>query len=205
MLLRDLKFAWRLIVRRPALTAIAVLILGLGIGAKGVGTEMSDARVDAELARAFPFDDLDVGEGARGGAGPVTLAGLDMDEQEIQAELEEDMDGDEEFKAILASGDAGSDLADLDRLAPSPEDRQRGTLTVAKAAATVARVAVRVLRRFVGKHDHGFYPTVVEEILRELYLADTGAWVWRGMKTAADCLIQKTCGNKRINSTGYAN
>ena len=33
MLLHDLKFAWRMIVRRPAFTAVAILILGLGIGA----------------------------------------------------------------------------------------------------------------------------------------------------------------------------
>ena len=33
MLLHDLKFAWRQIVRRPAFTAVAVLMLGLGIGA----------------------------------------------------------------------------------------------------------------------------------------------------------------------------
>ena len=33
MLTHDLKFAWRMIVRRPAFTLVAVLILGLGIGA----------------------------------------------------------------------------------------------------------------------------------------------------------------------------
>lgn len=33
MLLHDLKFAWRMIIRRPAFTAVAILILGLGIGA----------------------------------------------------------------------------------------------------------------------------------------------------------------------------
>jgi macrolide transport system ATP-binding/permease protein len=33
MLSHDLKFAWRLIIRRPAFTLVAVLILGLGIGA----------------------------------------------------------------------------------------------------------------------------------------------------------------------------
>lgn len=33
MLLHDLKFAWRMTVRRPAFTAVAILILGLGIGA----------------------------------------------------------------------------------------------------------------------------------------------------------------------------
>ena len=33
MILHDLKFAWRLFVRRPAFTAVAILILALGIGA----------------------------------------------------------------------------------------------------------------------------------------------------------------------------
>ena len=33
MLAQDLKFAWRMLVRRPAFTGVAVLILGLGIGA----------------------------------------------------------------------------------------------------------------------------------------------------------------------------
>ena len=33
MLLHDLTFAWRMIVRRPAFTAVAILILGLSIGA----------------------------------------------------------------------------------------------------------------------------------------------------------------------------
>ena len=33
MLVHDLKFGWRMFVRRPAFTAVAVLMLGLGIGA----------------------------------------------------------------------------------------------------------------------------------------------------------------------------
>jgi len=33
MLVHDLKFGWRMFVRRPAFTAVAVIILGLGIGA----------------------------------------------------------------------------------------------------------------------------------------------------------------------------
>jgi putative ABC transport system permease protein len=33
IMLHDLRFAWRLVLRRPAFTAVAVLILGLGIGA----------------------------------------------------------------------------------------------------------------------------------------------------------------------------
>ena len=33
MLTHDLKFAWRMLVRRPAFTLVAVIVLGLGIGA----------------------------------------------------------------------------------------------------------------------------------------------------------------------------
>ena len=33
MLTHDLKFAWRMLIRRPAFTFVAVLVLGLGIGA----------------------------------------------------------------------------------------------------------------------------------------------------------------------------
>ena len=33
MLSHDLRFAWRMMIRRPAFTLVAVLVLGLGIGA----------------------------------------------------------------------------------------------------------------------------------------------------------------------------
>ncbi|MEO1161327.1 MAG: hypothetical protein AAFW74_12890, partial [Pseudomonadota bacterium] len=32
----------------------------------------------------------------------------------------------------------------------------------------------------------GLYPTVIEEILREFYLADFGEWIWARMKTVAE-------------------
>ncbi len=43
MLLHDLTFAWRLFVRRPAFTAVAILILGLGIGANATIFSWVDA------------------------------------------------------------------------------------------------------------------------------------------------------------------
>lgn len=49
----------------------------------------------------------------------------------------------------------------------------------------LAAIAYRVIRRHVRGRDHGFYPTVVEELLRELYLANLGAWVWDQMKEKA--------------------
>jgi hypothetical protein len=47
-----------------------------------------------------------------------------------------------------------------------------------------------VVARFRAGTDHGVYPTVVEELLRELYLANCGAAVWAAMKRdTADTFI----------------
>ncbi|HEX7181854.1 MAG TPA: ABC transporter permease [Thermoanaerobaculia bacterium] len=54
-LLRDLRHALRRAIRDPALTAAAVLVLGLGIGAATLVFSM----VDAVLLRPFPFRDPD--------------------------------------------------------------------------------------------------------------------------------------------------
>jgi hypothetical protein len=53
------------------------------------------------------------------------------------------------------------------------------TTYIAKKALTVL---AKVVRRFVVKRDHGIYPTIVEELLRELYLANVGTRVWTAMK-----------------------
>jgi len=54
------------------------------------------------------------------------------------------------------------------------------------AAITLAKHGVvilsRVIRRYSGRRDHGLYTTIVEEILRELYLDSIGALAWVLMK-----------------------
>ncbi len=54
-----------------------------------------------------------------------------------------------------------------------------GAVTLVKKAG---EVLVRVINRYRDHNDHGLYPTVVEEILREFYLANVGAAVWGAMK-----------------------
>jgi hypothetical protein len=54
----------------------------------------------------------------------------------------------------------------------------------------LATTVYRILARYWRGHQHGYYPTVVEEILRELYLANAGHWLWGSMKNAAQNMFR---------------
>jgi hypothetical protein len=58
----------------------------------------------------------------------------------------------------------------------------RGLFTTAKLVARAVRILARVIARFRQHRDHGLYPTAIEEILRELYVANIGANIWAAMK-----------------------
>lgn len=58
----------------------------------------------------------------------------------------------------------------------------KGVLSTAVLLKHAGSILLRVINRFVDKHDHGVYCTVVEELLRELYLANVGTTVWGMMK-----------------------
>lgn len=58
----------------------------------------------------------------------------------------------------------------------------KGILSTAKAVKAAVTILVRVISRFRRGRDHGLYPTVVEEILREFYVANAGGRVWGAMK-----------------------
>lgn len=69
---------------------------------------------------------------------------------------------------------------ELQEDAPLPGQKGAGT------ALVLARHGVRVVRKVIGRfrsgRDHGVYPTVVEEILREFYVANAGGRIWAKMK-----------------------
>jgi hypothetical protein len=59
---------------------------------------------------------------------------------------------------------------------------EKGFIATAKLVQSAGTVLFRVIKRFHAGHDHGVYPTVVEEILREFYLANVGRALWTAMK-----------------------
>ena len=60
------------------------------------------------------------------------------------------------------------------------EDQQgtKGVVAWFKVAKVVAKIVIRVIRRLRSGRDHGAYVTVVEEVLRELYIDKIGRHVW---------------------------
>lgn len=78
----------------------------------------------------------------------------------------------------------------LDEIDPGGSQGQRGIFGAALLAKKAGDVFTAVVRRFHDGTDHGVYPTVVEELLRELYVANIGAAVWAAMKQdTADTFI----------------
>ena len=59
---------------------------------------------------------------------------------------------------------------------------QRALVSTALLVRKTVRVVAAVVGRYRQHTDHGLYPTVVEEILREFYVASVGAAIWDAMK-----------------------
>jgi hypothetical protein len=64
--------------------------------------------------------------------------------------------------------------------APSPGERG-GWLSLRLIKGAISALG-EVIRRYSGGRDHGVYPTVIEELLREFYLANAGQALWSQMK-----------------------
>jgi hypothetical protein len=58
----------------------------------------------------------------------------------------------------------------------------KGVLATARLVARAGKVLMRVVQRLRRGRDHGAYVTVVEEVLREFYVANVGAEIWHRMK-----------------------
>ena len=157
--------------------------LGVDIGGKGPGREPGDAEIAAELDRARPFDDLDTqpATGSKGGALPPP----EQLEQQLQMELEMSLSSSPELVAMLTQRNQGGELLRDDLASPGRTPGAKGPISLALFAKALARIVARSIGRWRKGRDHGFYPTLMEEVVRELYLDDLGAWVWGGMKQAA--------------------
>jgi hypothetical protein len=170
----------------------AMKALGLSIPGKGPGQTMSVSEIQARLASGAPFEDFD--GAARGAARVRTQQELDEAYPAIQEEIREDVEADEDIESLLKDEAPLTPLLNQPSVAVSPEEKARGFIATAKIAIALGQIVYRVTKRYIQKHDHGFYPTVVEEILREFYLADLGQWIWGDMREKAQQMWQPNDG-----------
>jgi hypothetical protein len=82
-----------------------------------------------------------------------------------------------------------------DRLFDRRVDGTRGLITWLRVAKEIALIVIRVIRRHHSHRDHGMYITIVEEILRDLYVDKVGGLLWNQMKKdTADAFASPTAG-----------
>lgn len=70
----------------------------------------------------------------------------------------------------------------LDRFIARPFPGEKGLVETSKMIKAIVFLAAKVVSRFVNRRDHGLHATIVEEILRELYLSNAGKFIWDLMK-----------------------
>lgn len=166
--------------------------LGASVGARGPGEPMSMAEIEAARASDAEMEQMDVR--AKGPGGVQTEADVEMVEPDIELEVQADLEADPELPALLETDGPDRRAIDDRVLADVDSQGQRGIMSTVTAAKLVVRVVTRTLKRFTSDRDHGVIPTVVEEVLREAYLAQVGEWIWSGMKNAAQDMWKPNAG-----------
>jgi len=163
-------------------------------GSKGVGG-MSDAEIWEQLKRAEPFEFTNEAPGGKSASLMFTDEELSGDIDyllnsslagELKGEFEAEIENDDRLKAA-AQREKPALEAELMRneIAQSIEQGEKGILSFGSLVAAAVKITIRVIKRYLKKRNHDFYPTVVEEIFREIYIADFGTTIWGLMQEKA--------------------
>ncbi|CAL1516749.1 hypothetical protein [Chitinophaga sp. MM2321] len=163
------------------------------IGAsKGVGN-LTEEEINAELSKEEPFKDYKVDPGKKS----VNLVAVEnmQDEEviklaiasEVEAEVEEEVYSDVAFQNLALQPKPPEEERLMKGEHPAIEDAtgKKGIILPARLIISATKITIAVIRRHVTKRNHGFYPTIIEEILREFYVADIGTWAWGRMRDKA--------------------
>lgn len=156
-----------------------------GLGARGPG----GADVEADALLRDPDIDRVFADQTRARAEQLSAKNLDNWRDELEAELEAEIDDDDEFQKLYVDPVQRTNLFD-DPTQPAHADpqapRERAVLSWFMVAAKIASIAWRVGKRFWNGRDHGLHASAVEEVFREFYLSDLIKTLeWDNMKQAA--------------------
>jgi hypothetical protein len=166
--------------------------LGASVGARGAGQPMSMAEIEAARASDDEMERMDVR--ARGPGGVQSEKDVEDAEPEIELEIQADLEADDELLTLLEQDGPDRQTVDDELLDVIAQEGEKGIVSTVTLARLLTRVVSHTLKRFTIGRDHGVIPTVVEEVLRAAYVAQVGAWMWSGMKTAAEDMWKPNAG-----------
>lgn len=158
---------------------------------RGAGVTLTNAQIDSELSKEIPFENYTQINLESKGRGADATANLPTKPEDLEGEFKFEIEADLELISIL--GETKISVQN------QRGGQSRGIIDTALLIKSVAKIAFRVIKRFVAKRDHDFYPTIIEELLRELYIAELGAWVWNNMKVKSSDMWKENTGVSDIN------
>ena len=159
---------------------------------------------DTEVAIEFKKRQIDQVPFAHIEPSPTLQDLNDAERKEFEAELGADAEFQQELQAVVNGATPANERQEtskgitvthrkssktlmspevVDEMVAESKGREgKGLLSTATAIAKAGQILWRVVSRHREKRDHGLYTTVVEEVLREFYLANIGTAVWGFMK-----------------------
>ena len=176
------------------------LIVPNGTGRGNV--ELSSADVKQRIDKpGEPLADVQVR--ARGNAANLREQEIDAIENEFVQELTYEIDPEHPVVVLLEAEATQSDQFNADSQITDSQAatgvKSRGLL-MPIVVFRLAKAAAEVIRRYIRKTDHGPWPTIIEEILRQFFLGNLGKGVWNNIKAIAEKTMWDT-GNESIG--GY--
>lgn len=166
------------------------------IEGRGTGNSLTDQQIEAELFKPVPFESYTQNKlETNGRSGNGIMTRLPQNEKILQASLEAEftimVQSDSEFQKAIAQTQL--------TVNSGQNSQSRGIISTAAFIKHLANIALNVIKRFINKRDHDFFPTIIEEILREIYIAELGAWVWNNMKIKSNDMWSSNQGISGLN------
>ncbi|HXT51186.1 MAG TPA: hypothetical protein VN811_09100 [Thermoanaerobaculia bacterium] len=197
---------FRQLVKKVTRTVLTQLPAAAGF--KGAGTKVDAESLEGEFDEWFAGKRSTLPEALGGKPSDAVLKGgavAEPSEGDLQARIQGELDVDVELQETLERVNAtitpeslanptpkidapGAVVSPLTEISPEQVGevldvkQGKGALSLAKVALLIARVAIRVIRRFIDGRAHGLYNTVVEEILAAAYIDKVGGLIWGQIK-----------------------
>jgi hypothetical protein len=149
----------------------------IGLDSRGGGETLDNATIAFEKQQEEPFETMDRELEGKGGGTPFDENDEQLFEDKLIADSRSLIMAETEFEDSSLADDRG--------------EAKGGLLTL---AIIVGKIAFRVLKRYHKKTQHDFYPTIIEETMRQVYLDRLGRWAWIEMKEKAENMFESNDG-----------